>query len=69
MGFKPRNFVRLFSPLNHELYLNRPKIKKFSFNLKENTTLLHYKEQLVFAVYGNNCCFFRETYETYKYIP
>jgi hypothetical protein len=39
--------------------------KKFSSYLEENNSL-HYKVQLVNAVYGNYCCLFWASYETHK---
>jgi hypothetical protein len=43
------------------------KRKEFSPYRKENTTLHHYKDQLVNAVYENNRCLQWESYETHKY--
>jgi hypothetical protein len=40
---------------------------KFSSYLIENTTHLHYKDQLVNVVKGNNRCLFWESCETHKY--
>jgi hypothetical protein len=42
-------------------------IWKFSPYLKENTTLHHYKDDLINAVQRSNCCLFWETYEIHKY--
>jgi hypothetical protein len=38
-------------------------IYEFRPYLKENTTLHHYKDQLVNAVQGNNRCLYWESYE------
>jgi hypothetical protein len=43
-------------------------IQEFSPYRKENTTLHHYKYQLVNAVYGNNSCLIWRSHETHKYI-
>jgi hypothetical protein len=45
-----------FNPLKHELRLNN--IKKLSPYFKENTNRLHYKDQLLNAIWGNNRCFY-----------
>jgi hypothetical protein len=56
-----------FSTLSFEAEVHLNNTKQFSPYRKKNTTLHHYKDQLVNAVLGNNPCLHWESYETHKY--